>query len=191
MRAGRKTIAVVVIAACAALAYGVRRWQSSATADGIAASETRMWQAYYRHDPQTVGLELVALLRGQFGLSFPHAVDVAQPLGSAAMTFSRSSEGYETRVLPDLERAYGTLKMFTGRSFDPDEAARAELSWWVARRTPGRESPEEVGERIAALYAVLYGSMRPGFVHPVSCFPVRLVWGVVPLAGGRAPGPCR
>jgi hypothetical protein len=44
--------------------------------------------------------------------------------------------------------------------FDPAAVARSELAWWVARRTPGENSPAQVGELIAAEYAVLYGVPR-------------------------------
>lgn len=42
-----------------------------------------------------------------------------------------------------------------------DAVARAELGWWVARRTPGRNSPAQVGAEIANLYALLYGKTNP------------------------------
>ena len=40
--------------------------------------------------------------------------------------------------------------------FDPHAVARAELSWWVARRVPGENSAEHVGRLIAEEYALLY-----------------------------------
>jgi hypothetical protein len=48
-------------------------------------------------------------------------------------------------------------------SFVPEEAAKAELDWWVARRTPGSDSVEEVGRLIAYLYTVLFGENQPAF----------------------------
>ena len=39
----------------------------------------------------------------------------------------------------------------------------AELDWWVARRTPGSDSVEEVGRLIAYLYTVLFGENQPAF----------------------------
>ena len=36
------------------------------------------------------------------------------------------------------------------------DVARAELAWWVARRVPGQNSPEQVGRLIAQEYALLY-----------------------------------
>ncbi len=40
--------------------------------------------------------------------------------------------------------------------FDPRAVARAELAWWMARRIPGQNSPEQVGGHMADAYALLY-----------------------------------
>jgi hypothetical protein len=44
--------------------------------------------------------------------------------------------------------------------FDPGDVARAELAWRVARRIPGRNGPEQVGDLIADEYAMLYETSR-------------------------------
>jgi hypothetical protein len=49
----------------------------------------------------------------------------------------------------------------TNGTWDAEAAARAELEWWVKRRTPGQNSPEEVGRSIAKLYKTLYGRSNP------------------------------
>jgi len=124
----------------------------------IAAAETRMWQAYYRGDKQVLFDELTTLMQDQFGLSGWTAKRVGFDLASGAKTFASAPGGdYEEMILPDLEKAYARIKDATGGDFDANEAARAELDWWVARRTPGQNSVEEVGRRIARLYAILYG----------------------------------
>ena len=81
------------------------------------------------------------------------------------MKFAISGANYEQVVLPDLEVAYLQLRALLKRSFDPREAARAELAWWVARRTPGQDNTQEVGKRIAKLYSVIYGGERPEFLE--------------------------
>ncbi len=68
----------------------------------------------------------------------------------------RSEEPGTEVVLPDLEAAYARAKSWTGASFDAKAVARAELAWWVARRVPGRNSPEQIGSLIADEYALLY-----------------------------------
>lgn len=129
----------------------------------VAAAETRMWKAYYSNDHKTLGSELLELLHSQFGISLPEATEVCEPLAGAAMKFETGKSDYNITVLPGLELAYSRLKRKLGGSFDPKEAARAELDWWVARRTPGKDSVEDVGRLISHLYAVLFGEDQPAF----------------------------
>lgn len=131
--------------------------------DKIAAAETRMWQAYYARDLPRLHSEMAALLRAQFRIPPADAERVAKSLVGAAMKFAISGANYEQVVLPDLEVAYLQLRALLKLSFDPREAARAELAWWVARRTPGRDNPQQVGRQIARLYSVIYGAERPEF----------------------------
>ena len=133
--------------------------------DQIAAAETRMWQAYYARDLPRLHSETAALLRAQFRLPPADAERIARSLVGAAMKFAISGANYEQVVLPDLEVAYLQLRAALKRSFDPREAARAELDWWVARRTPGRNNPQQVGKQIARLYSVIYGGERPEFLE--------------------------
>lgn len=125
--------------------------------DRIAAAEARMWKAYYDRNIQQVGFELIEVLLEQFHLSFPDALAVAADLSSAALAFQSTRGDYPTQVLPGLKSAYGRLKDLTQDTWDAEAAARAELGWWVKRRTPGHNNPEEVGRSIAHLYKILYG----------------------------------
>ncbi len=124
-----------------------------------------MWQAYYARDLPRFHGEMAALLRAQFRLSPADAERIAKTLVVAAMKFASSRANYEQIVLPDLEVAYLQLKALLKLSFDPREAARAELAWWIARRTPGRDNTQQVGKRIAELYSVIYGGARPEFLE--------------------------
>ena len=45
-------------------------------------------------------------------------------------------------------------------TYDPAVIAKAELAWWIARRIPGKDSPEQVGALIADLNAQFYGVPR-------------------------------
>lgn len=130
-------------------------------ADLVAAAEARMWRAYYGGNSERVGLELVTLMRTQFGLDSMQAAGIAMPLAEAAAKFQSATGNYEAAALAPLRTAYLRLAQASGRDFDPDTAARAELAWWVARRTPGDDSAENVGDLIAELYAILYGKSDP------------------------------
>ena len=124
-----------------------------------------MWQAYYARDLPRLHGEMTALLRAQFRLPPADAERIARSLVGAAMKFAIGGANYEQVVLPDLEVAYLQLRALLKLSFDPREAARAELAWWVARRTPGQDNPQQVGNRIAKLYSVIYGGERPEFLE--------------------------
>jgi hypothetical protein len=124
-----------------------------------------MWQGYYAADLPRFYNEMVALLRAQFRLAPADAERIARSLTVAAMKFATSGGNYEQVTLPDLEMAYLQLKAVLKLPFDPREAAQAELAWWVARRIPGQDNPQQVGKRIARLYAILYGRERPEFLE--------------------------
>jgi len=167
MNASFKNTLKVTVVVIVLLALGIGFWSRSFRPDpnAIAAAETRMWQAYYAADPVRLQVELVTLLQTQFKASPDDANAIAQRLVMAAWKFETSSDDYEAVVLPDLEAAFDQIRQLTKRSFDPKEAARAELAWWVARRTPGQDSAQQVGQGIGQVYAILYGQDRPGFAE--------------------------
>jgi hypothetical protein len=76
---------------------------------------------------------------------------VATPAGP------RSHRVFDPDRLADLELDMYTIsKDWTGATYDPAAVARAELAWWVARRIPGQNSPEQVGGLIADENALIY-----------------------------------
>lgn len=128
----------------------------------IAIAETAMWQSYYAKDYLAVWRNIVLLLTEQFQLSPIQSIWVGGSAARAAEIFSKmpaktTRAEYDRAVLPSLLLFYTQLKVVLRESWDPLSIARAELDWWVARRTPGQNSPEQVGTRIAHLYAQLYG----------------------------------
>ena len=102
---------------------------------------------------------LVTMLREQYHYSWATATVEAFHLARAAATFGDLTGSYDV-VLPDLETAYAQARSWTDAGFDPRAVARAELAWWVARRIPGQNSPEQVGRLIAEEYALLYETSR-------------------------------
>lgn len=131
-------------------------------AAAIAEAETEMWKAYYGQNPRRLARELFAVQRRQFGLSTWQAAFITRDLATAAIVFIDRNAPANEAVLPHLVSAYRRIKKASGLNFDPEEAARAELAWWVARRDPKTRSPEQVGEEITRLYAILYGKRTPG-----------------------------
>jgi hypothetical protein len=127
--------------------------------DRLAALELDMWQAYYRRERLRLFRDLVTTLREQYHCSYASAAMVGFRFGRAASTFA-SSGAAGGQVLPDLEKGYTILRACVNGTFDAAAVARAELAWWVARRTPGQQAPEYVGALIADENALLFGVRR-------------------------------
>jgi hypothetical protein len=127
--------------------------------DRTAVLETEMWKAYY--DKRTVALfnGLMQVTREMYRCPRSTAFRIAFHFARAASAFGNLRRDYE-QVLPDLEDGYRIAKSWSGLSYDPATIARAELAWWVARRVPGKDSPEQVGGLIADLNAQFYGVPR-------------------------------
>jgi len=125
----------------------------------LADLEVRMWQAYYAKQRARLFGLLVTMLHEQYHYSWATATLEGFHLARAAATFGDLRSDYDV-VLPDLEAAYAKAKSWTHAEFDPNAVARAELAWWVARRVPGQNSPEQVGALIADEYALLYETTR-------------------------------
>jgi hypothetical protein len=121
----------------------------------LASLELEMWQAYYAKENVRLFRLLVVMLREQYNYSWVTATREAFYLARAAATFGNARSNYEV-VLPDLEAAYTIARAWTSAAYQPAAVARAELAWWVARRVPGQNSPEQVGQLIADEYALLY-----------------------------------
>jgi hypothetical protein len=163
LRARRGLVAVAILAAFASAfvltpprgARSMREFNPPRLAD----LEVRMWQAYYAKQRTRLFALLVTLLHEQYHYSWATATVEGFHLARAAATFGDLRGGYDV-VLPDLEAAYAKTKSWMHADFDPRAVAHAELAWWVARRVPGQNSPEQIGGLIADEYALLYETTR-------------------------------
>lgn len=127
----------------------------------IAKSEVTMWQAYYADDTLKLAQSLAALCREQFHLSLIDTLTVAYSAAQAATIFSKLPHGtteatYKEKVLPSLTIFYEELKSAVNGAWDTNEVAKAELAWWVARRSKIRKDIKKVGQKIAKVYQLLY-----------------------------------
>lgn len=164
---GRSVLVVVALAAIyflvAVRAPSGPRSLRVFDADRLAELELGMWQAYYAKQRFTLFRLLVVMLREQYHYSWQKAVVAGYHLAKAAATFGEATGDYD-RVLPDLEEGYAIARDWTGATFDPAAVARAELSWWTARRDPasgtGADKNRVVAARMTDLYALLYAAPR-------------------------------
>jgi len=152
-------IAAALIVGCYSLFWGKAPYD----AQYLASSETEMWKAYYSKDKTKLAWNLVQVLRRQFGISSCEATETGNMLANSALKFKEAKPGNYDVALPDLIAAYSKVKEYSGLTFDPEEAAKADLAWWIDRRDPKRNDPKTIGEGIARLYEVMYGYKHPGF----------------------------
>jgi hypothetical protein len=167
MRRTARIAIVITLVAAFVLAFALTpprgpRSMRQFDAGRLAALEVRMWQAYYAKERARLFTLLVTLLHEQYRYSWATATVEGFHLARAAATFADlagNDVNYDV-VLPDLETAYAKVRAWTDARFDPRAVARAELAWWVARRIPGQNSPEQVGQLMAEEYALLYETSR-------------------------------
>jgi hypothetical protein len=170
MRRSSRVLVVLSVIAAFALAFVLTpprgpRSMRQFDADRLATLEVGMWQAYYAKQRVRLLALLVTMLHEQYHYSWATATVEGFHMARAAATFGDLKDHYDV-VLPDLEAAYDKIRSWTGANFDPRAVARAELAWWEARRIPGRNSPEQVGQLIAEEYALLYESSSSGMAAP-------------------------
>jgi hypothetical protein len=61
------------------------------------------------------------------------------------------------KAIEQMRQFFAYIKEKHGEDFDPDEAALAEVSWWVVhRRFFGRSDQPEVIDAVACAYAAAY-----------------------------------
>jgi hypothetical protein len=170
MRRSTRIVVVFLVIASFGLAFALTpprgpRSLRQFDADRLASLEIRMWQAYYGKERARLFGLLVTLLHEQYHYSWATAAVEGFHLARAAATFADLKDHYEV-VLPDLEAAYGTVRAWTGSTFDAGAVARAELAWWTLRRIPGQNDAEQVGRVIAEEYALLYESSPEAMAAP-------------------------
>jgi len=135
----------------------------------VAYYETQAWVAYYQRRWLRLMRLLIALVRTTFGLSLWQALRVAIPLTRAQIKFAPQDNDVPAAVA-DMRRFYEFVKRAHREDFDPAEAARLDVNWWVVHRQFfGESEREEVIDAVAKLYAatyrVPYESVRKAALH--------------------------
>jgi hypothetical protein len=119
----------------------------------VAHLETAMWRAYYEHHPFEMFRLLTTLLRRQYGMPFWRSCLSAGFAARAAVTFQKGkSHAQYEQALPDLRRFYAQIRRGSDVPFDPAEAARRELEWWIAHRERRQDLVKTLSEIQAAIY---------------------------------------
>jgi len=137
----------------------------------VAHYEKEAWVAYYHKRWLRLLRLLIALVRATFGLSLWQAVYVGIPLTRAQIAFAPKDNDVPAAEA-DMRRFYAFIRRVHREDFDPAEAARLEVNWWVIhRRLFGRPDSEELIDALAQLYAATYrvppDSVRQAAYHRV------------------------
>ena len=126
----------------------------------VARYEKDCWVAYYQRRWFALLRLLIGLIRSTYGLSPLQAVRAAIPATRAQAAFAPQDNDVP-QAIEFMRRFFAQIKAIQHEDFDPAEAARAEVSWWVVhRRFFGHSDRPEVTEAVACAYATAYN------VHP-------------------------
>jgi hypothetical protein len=128
--------------------------------DRLGALETESWRALEARSDLRVFWANVRFLRELHRYPWSRAISAGFYRTRAVTTVANRPNRFEV-VLPDLEAAFATEQAWREAAFDPAHAARAELRWWAARRTPALNPAGQVAELMAEELALRYGSAVP------------------------------
>lgn len=145
-----------------------------------AKEEAAAWRDYYENDLPGLVQHLSHLAIIEFRLNQMTAWTTVIPqLLEAAVIFKRlpkntTQDIYDSKVLPHLAKAYESIREALQGTWNPHQAAKEELAWWIYRRHKNTDNPEIVGAKIADLYRLIYGEndqdhfARAGYLRAVA-----------------------
>lgn len=122
----------------------------------VAYYEKESWVAYYQRRWFRLLRLLIGLIRSTFGLSLLQAIYISIPSTRAQIAFAPQDNDVP-KAIEQMRRFYAYIKKVHHEDFDPAEAARLEVNWWVVHRKHfGHSDHPEVIEAVATLYASAY-----------------------------------
>ncbi len=122
----------------------------------VARFEKDSWVAYYRRQWFTLLRLLIGLIRSSYGLSLLQAIYIGIPATRAQIAFAPQDNDV-LKAIEYMRQFFVYIQQRHHEDFDPDEAARAEVNWWVVhRRFFGQSDNPAVIEAVAQAYAAAY-----------------------------------
>ena len=94
--------------------------------------------------------------REQHRYTWFRAVQSSYYLSRATVQFVNMNNRFE-RTMQDLTEAAAIEKAYTGADFNPGDAARAQLNWWVTNKKPDLGSTDAVAALMAEELGIRYG----------------------------------
>lgn len=132
----------------------------------LAELEATMWRAYYEQDYVRLSYRIYQLFSEEFTLSTYSALRASIHATKAAsimrsLPHSTTVESYQELILPHLTKFFDVLKKDLNGSYDSQQVAKAELAWWITRRTKERNDLKKIGLQIAKVYSLLTNKNNP------------------------------
>src|SRR5512140_904050 len=96
----------------------------------VARYEKDCWVAYYQRRWFTLLRLLIGLIRSTYGLSLFQAIRLGVPATRAQLAFAPQDNDVPGAI-EYMRQFFTQVKAIHHETYDPTEAARAEVSWWV------------------------------------------------------------
>ena len=133
----------------------------------LARFERDNWAAYYHKRWLRLLQISVSMVREAFGLSLGQAFYAAYLVARAEIAAAPADNDVPLAER-FMTRFYEFVRRIHREDFDPQQAARLEVNWWVVhRRLFGRTDNQELVEALTELYAAVY-RLEPERVRPAA-----------------------
>ena len=123
----------------------------------VAQYETENWVAYYQKDWFRLLRASVALVKEAFGLSLPQAIYSAYLVARAEIAAAPFPDNDIPTAIAYMTRFMALVKRIHHAGFDPAEAARKDVNWWVVHRQIfNQRENQPLIDALADSYATTY-----------------------------------
>ncbi len=123
----------------------------------MARLDNDMWRSYYEKKPLKLYFQLAELLRSQYHFPFLKSHVVAFSASKAAFVFKEGKTRADyMKALPDLVEYFAAIRKISRTPFDPRQAAKLELEWWIIHRDRAHSKPGDLDRSLAKAAAAVY-----------------------------------
>ena len=125
----------------------------------VAHYEKENYVAYYQKDWLKLFRVSIAMVKEAFALSWLQAAYAAYLVARAEMAAAPFPDNDIPRAESYMRRFYRFIREVHSEDFDPQQAARLDVNWWVIhRRLFGNPENQELVDALARLYEQVYGA---------------------------------
>jgi hypothetical protein len=125
----------------------------------VAHYEKENYVAYYQKDWPKLFRVSVAMVKEAFALSWLQAVYGAYLVARAEIAAAPFPDNDIPLAEAYMRRFYQFIKKVHGEDFDPAQAAKLDVNWWVIhRRLFGQFENQELVDALKCLYEEVYGA---------------------------------